>query len=216
MIGDKLLITEYHRNAAEQVLPVVRQALATGQTSLTISIAGESGSGKSEIANCLAAKLEEEGRNCLILCQDDYFRLPPKSNYQRRKSDISWVGLGEVRLDLMEAHVAALKDHPDKPLSKPLVNFDEDRIGCEIIERGIRDVVIVEGCYTSLINNVDIRVFINRNYRQTQRARKLRARDPHEGFLERVLAIEHQEISTHKARADIVIDPPSEEIDVDE
>ena len=212
MIGDKLVITEYHRNAAAQVVPAVRRALIAGQSGLTLCISGESGSGKSEIANCVAAKLEEEGRKCLILCQDDYFRLPPKSNHRRRKADISWVGLGEVRLDLMEAHVAALKDHPDKPLSKPLVNFDEDRIGCEIIERGIRDVVIVEGCYTSLISNVDIRVFINRTYLQTKRSRKLRDRDPHEGFLERVLAIEHQEISTHKARADIVIDPPVDEI----
>jgi len=111
----------------------------------------------------------------------------------------------------MEAHVFALKDHPEKPLSKPLVEFDEDRIGCEIIERGIRDVVIVEGCYTTLLSNVDIRVFIDRNYRQTKRTRKRRNRDPSEELLERVLAIEHEEIATHKALANIVIDPPETE-----
>ena len=74
-------------------------------------------------------------------------------------------------------------------------------------------MVIVEGCYTSLIDNVEIRVFIDRNYKQTQRARSQRDRDPHEGFLERVLAIEHQEISTHRQRSNIVIDAPAEELE---
>ncbi len=214
MIGDKLVITDYHHAAAARILPAVRRRLATTASAVTVSIAGESGSGKSETAYCLAAALAEEGRVCLTLCQDDYFRLPPKSNYRQRKSDISWVGLGEVRLDLMEAHVFALKDHPEKPLSKPLIEFEEDRVGCEIIERGIRDVVIVEGCYTTLLSNVDIRVFINRNFRQTRRARRLRARDPSEEFLEKVLMIEHAEIGTHKSLADIVIESPPEDRDI--
>lgn len=211
MIGDKLVITDYHRDAAAKILPHVQQALENGGEMLTVSIAGESGSGKSEIANCLAALLESEGWNCLIICQDDYFRLPPKSNYLQRRSDISWVGLGEVRLDLMESHICALKDHSEKPLSKPLVQFNENTTTCEIIEAGARNVLIVEGCYTSLIDGVDIRVFIDRDYRQTHRARKHRARDPNEAFLERVLAIEHREISTHKSRADIVIDGPDDD-----
>jgi uridine kinase len=119
-----------------------------------------------------------------------------------------------VRLDLMEAHVFSLKDHPEKPLSKPLVEFEEDRIGCEIVERGIRDVVILEGCYTTLLSNVEIRVFIDRNFCQTRRARRVRARDPSEEFLEKVLMIEHLEIATHKNLADIVVEAPPEERDI--
>ena len=42
-------------------------------------------------------------------------------------------------------------------------------------------------------------------------ARLKRNRDPDVKFLERVLEIEHKEISQHKARADVVIDPPAEE-----
>ena len=73
-----------------------------------------------------------------------------------------------------------------------------------------RDVLIVEGTYTTLLENVDLRTFINRTYHQTKKARLARARDPDVGFLERVLEIEHQEISQHKARADVVMDPPPE------
>ena len=212
MIGDKLVITDYHRQAAAKILPSVQQALTSPEACVSVSIAGESGSGKSEIANCLAALLELDGWHCLILCQDDYFRLPPKTNYLRRKSDIEWVGTGEVRLDLIESHIRALEEHPDKPLSKPLMMFEENLVTCEIIEPGIRNVMIVEGCYTSLVEGIDIRVFIDRDYMQTHRARKHRARDPNEAFLERVLAIEHQEISTHRSRADIVIDGPDDDL----
>jgi uridine kinase len=211
MIGDKLVITNYHRKAARKILTAIQHKLAAGASCVTVSIGGESGSGKSEVANCLAATLEESGKACLILCQDDYFRLPPKSNHQKRKTDISWVGLGEVRLDLMEAHIYALKEHPERPLSKPLVEFEEDRIGCEIIERGIRDVVIIEGCYTTLLSNVDVRAFINRSYIQTKKSRKTRARDPSDVFLERVLRIEHKEIASHKRLANIVIEAPPAE-----
>ena len=212
MIGDKLVITDYHRQAAANVLPRVQQALSKPEDTVAVSIAGESGSGKSEIANCLAALLEAAGWHCLILCQDDYFRLPPKTNYLRRKSDIEWVGLGEVRLDLIESHVRALRENPDKPLSKPLMMFEENLVSCEIIEPGVRNVIIIEGCYTSLVKGIDIRVFIDRNFRQTHRARMRRDRDPNEAFLERVLLIEHQEISTHKSRADIIIDGPDDDL----
>ena len=211
MIGDKLVITDYHRQGAAKVFPSVQKLLNRPEDRIAVTIAGESGSGKSEIANCLAVLLEQQGWHCLILCQDDYFRLPPKTNYLRRKSDIEWVGLGEVRLDLIESHVRALKEHPDKPLSKPLMMFEENLVSCEIIEPGPRNVIIVEGCYTSLVDGIDLRVFIDRDYVQTHRARKLRARDPNEAFLERVLSIEHQEISTHKSRADIIIDGPDDD-----
>jgi len=37
-------------------------------------------------------------------------------------------------------------------------------------------------------------------------------RSSNEAFLERVLAIEHQEISAHKSRADIIIDGPEDDL----
>jgi uridine kinase len=67
--------------------------------------------------------------------------------------------------------------------------------------------VIAEGTYTSLLNNADIRVFIDRNYNDTRAHRVKRVRDESEldEFVERVLKIEHQIISSHKARADYII-----------
>ena len=211
MIGDKLVITDYHRQSAAQVFEVVQQRLKSAAGPLSVTVAGESGSGKSEIAHCLAELLEHDGFTAIILGQDDYFKLPPKSNHEKRQQDISWVGPGEVRLDLLDENITNLKEHPDRPVKKPLVYFQENRIDSETVEPKKRDVVIAEGTYTSLLEDIDVRAFINRNYRQTKKARLKRARDPDVDFLEKVLEIEHQEISKHKAKADVVITPPPEE-----
>jgi uridine kinase len=212
MIGDRLVITDYHRAAAARVMETLRSRLASNHP-LAVTVAGESGSGKSEIAHCLSELLAAEGRRAVVLGQDDYFRLPPKSNHRRRLEDLDWVGPGEVRLDLLDEHVAALKRRPEQPLIKPLVYFEEDRISQETVSAGARDVVIAEGTYTTLLENADLRVFIDRTYRQTKKARLARARDPDVRLLEQVLEIEHRIISRHRPRADLVIDPPEEEAD---
>jgi len=210
VIGDRLVITDFHRDGAAKIFDALRARLEPGRT-LAVTVAGESGSGKSETAHCLAELLTEMGWTNLILGQDDYFKLPPRSNHEKRLADIDWVGTGEVRLDLLDEHFAALKNNPDRPLTKPLVYFEEDRIGSEVLPVGRRDVVIAEGTYTTLLANADVRAFIDRDYKQTKLSRLKRARDPDLDFLEQVLEIEHREIATHRSRADVVIDPPADE-----
>ena len=210
MIGDKLVITDYHRHGAQQIMNAISQKLDQG-AKFVVTVAGESGSGKSEIGHCLAELVNRRGKKSFVFGQDDYFKLPPKTNHQRRLEDIDWVGPSEVKLDLLDQHVSDLKQGLTEPLSKPLVYFAEDRIGSESIKPEAIDVVIAEGTYTSLLENADVRAFIDRNYRQTKKARLTRARDPDVDFLEKVLEIEHQIISKHKARANVIIGPPPEE-----
>lgn len=209
MIGDKLVITDYHRAAARRILDHVAGLEPGG--SLGICVSGESGCGKSETAHCLRDLLEAAGKRCVILGQDDYFHLPPRSNHSRRLERFDWIGPGEVRLDLLDEHVAFLKSGSSGRLTKPLVYFEENRVGEEIMPPGPYDVVIVEGTYTALLENLDVRAFIDRNYRQTKKARLRRARDPDTEFLEKVLEREHGIISAHRERADVIIDPPPEE-----
>ena len=60
MIGDKLVITEYHRAAGRLMAEGVRSVEKEGP--LVVTVAAESGAGKSETAHCLAEILEAEGR----------------------------------------------------------------------------------------------------------------------------------------------------------
>jgi uridine kinase len=214
MIGDKLIISEYHHAAAKMIMEHLR--ILELQVPYSVSISGESGSGKSEIAVVLKEKLMSEGKKALVLGQDDYFRLPPHSNHKQRKLDINWVGPMEVQLQWMNEHVNILCRSKEGQVIKPLVHFSEDKIGTESL-KGPFDVVIAEGTYTSLLSDINIRVFIDGDYRLTKKHRLSRNRDQSLDnnsdkdltFLEQVLQIEHEIISKHKNLANIVI-PPAE------
>ena len=204
MIGDKLIIKDFHRKAASGVFDIVWKTLASSTERHAITVAGESGSGKSEIAAVLAEKLEERGVRTCIFQQDDYFVYPPKTNAQKRVENIGHVGVSEVRLDLLDANLADFLAGRD-PVKKPLVIFEEDRVTEETVSLKDYRVAVAEGTYTTLLKSAGTHVFIDRDYRDTKKARLERAREAQDDFLERILKIEHDIISKHKALAQIVI-----------
>ena len=204
MQGDVILVEERHRKAAEPIANALVGAIKARMRRTTITVAGESGSGKSETAQALADALEARGFSCAILQQDDYFVRPPKSNDAARRADIGEVGMHEVRLDLLDSHLQQARDG-DREIVKPLVIYAEDRIDSESLSlAGVR-VVIAEGTYTTALEQVDTRIFIDRNRLETMADRERRGREAMEPFIERVLEIEHAIIAPQKARADIVI-----------
>jgi uridine kinase len=204
MIGDRLIIKDFHTRAAQQICDALTSEIRKKKGHYTITIAGESGSGKSEVAAELARLLAAQSISSYIFQQDDYFVYPPKTNERMRREDINHVGTGEVRLDLLNNHLQKLlKGEPG--LKKPLVIFDEDRIDEEEVALKNVKTLIIEGTYTSLLESIDCRIFIDRDYRETKKSRLERAREAQDDFLERVLQIEHEIISQHKARAHIII-----------
>jgi uridine kinase len=66
-------------------------------------------------------------------------------------------------------------------------------------------VIIIEGTYTTLVDNIDCHVFIDRNRDDTREDRLKRNREKQNDYLERILEIEHNIISRHKDMADIII-----------
>lgn len=92
MQGDSIVIEEHHRKSAQGVCELILSELKSINSRFTLTIAGESGSGKSEIATALAEELETHGFSTVIFQQDDYFVHPPKTNDRTRRQDISWVG----------------------------------------------------------------------------------------------------------------------------
>ena len=204
MEGDKLVIQEGHIKAARQIVKLLFPQITRTQDKFTITIAGESGSGKSEIAAVLSDLLFEKGIKSIILQQDDYFVYPPKTNAKMRRKDIGHVGLSEVRLALLDENLKDITEGKSK-IEKPLVIFDEDRITKETVElRGIK-TVIVDGTYTTILKNVHQRIFIDHTYADTREIRKRRAREEQDEFLEKILELEHRIISSHKPQADIIV-----------
>lgn len=207
MEGDSIVIEDHHRRAAASISQALIHTLQASPDRHAVTIAGESGSGKSETAAALKQALEATGIPALVLQQDDYFVYPPRSNDAARRRDINWVGPGEVRLDLMNQHLEAFLAGADH-LKKPLVVYERDCIETERLACDPARVIIAEGTYTTMLESANWHVFIARDWQQTRAHREKRRRDDAEldPFIDRVLAIEHDIISQHRAKADFVIE----------
>jgi uridine kinase len=176
------------------------------QRSIAIAIAGESGSGKTTLSEALNQALMQKSFKTIILHQDEYFHLPPAENHQKREEDFSWVGPKEVKLNLIDEHINIIKHNTQTQLSLPKMNWEEDRQETQQVDIKGVEVVIVEGTYTSFLNEVDYRVFINTNYQQTRKNRIVRGREEVTDFIEQVLEKESKIIQEAIINADIVVD----------
>ena len=207
MKGDRLILLDYHKRAASEIVSHIIQNIRKKKTRYIITIAGESGSGKSETGQAISDDLAKVGIKSVVLAQDDYFILPPKSNDIKRREDPEWLGPHvEVKLDVLEQNlVNAIRGK--REITKPLVDYDSNTIEDEIINLDGIKVLIAEGTYTSLLKHVDIRIFISRNWLDTFEHRQKRNRGNEVGdpFIEQVLGIEHKIIAGHKQLADILI-----------
>jgi uridine kinase len=218
MKGDKLLLQDYHKRAAVNIVSHIIQRIREKKTRYVITVAGESGSGKSETGKAIADELEKFGIKSVLLGQDDYFMLPPKSNDFKRREDPDWLGPHvEVKLDVLEQNlVEAIQGN--RKLTKPMVDYDSNSIEEETINLDGIKVLIAEGTYTSLLKHVDTRVFISRNWLDTLEHRQKRNRGNEVGdpFIEQVLNLEHKIIAGHKQLADILITKDYDVIVIDE
>lgn len=205
MKGDIINLNDEYRNTAKKLAGPLIKEIKNYKNIYTFSVAGESGAGKSITAAAIAEFLEHEGFNVKIFQQDDYFYLPPFANDQKRRKDLKWVGPQEINLSLLDQHLKEAKLGVAE-IIKPLVIYSENKITREIFDMKKVQVCIAEGTYTSLLKNINKRIFIDRNYKDTFNDRKNRARDKMDPFNEDVLKIEHQIIQQHKQMADIILD----------
>jgi len=203
MIGDKLIIEQHHTDRAKDITQLLDKKIGDR---FALSVAGESGAGKSELAFEIARLLNKRGIKAAVLQQDDYFVFPPKTNHEMRRRNLGQVGTYEVKLDFLDSNIRSFK-HGEKQIYKPVVIFDEDRIIVQEKDVGDLNVLIAEGTYTSLLSFVDFRIFIDRDYHQTLETRKRRARDEFESFMQDVLECEHLIISKHIELADVIVFP---------
>jgi uridine kinase len=207
MKGDVIVLEEHHRDAARKIIPEIIEKIKSTDKRFIITVAGESGSGKSETGKAIQEELEKYGIKSVLLGQDDYFVLPPKSNDAKRREDPEWLGPHmEVKLDVLEGN---LKDAIDgkREINKPLIDYNENSVEEETISLAGVKVVIAEGTYTSLLKHVDTRVFIAKNRLDTLEHRQKRNRGDEAGdpFIEQVLVTEHKIIAGHKQLADFII-----------
>lgn len=209
MKGDRILIAEHHTARARDVCDIV---LVARVPHMVVTVAGESGAGKSEVASEVGRLLGEAGVSTAVIQQDDYFVFPPKTNHEMRRKNVEQVGLYEVKLGLLDSNLRSYK-REENPVYKPLVDYDQDQIEWETRDFSDVEALIVEGTYTTALRFADLRVFIDRTYEDTAAHRRERNRDSREPFMDDVLRREHEIISGHKEQADLVINAAFDRLD---
>jgi uridine kinase len=217
MKGDIVVVNEHHIHAAKSIVSHIVERIQLKPTRFVITVAGESGSGKSETGLAIANELKKAKINSVVLGQDDYFYLPPKSNSAKRREDSDWLGPHiEVNFEVFEKNLLDAI-HGLSEIKKPLVDYDANTIDLETISLEGVKVIIAEGTYTSLLKHADVKVFISRNWLRTLEDRRKRNRGNEIGdiFTEQILATEHKIIAGHKQLADFIVNDDYEVINVE-
>ena len=182
-----------------------QHALGARAERSVLTVAGESGSGKSITALCLASALNAEGIPTTVLHQDDYFHRPPATNHAYRVANLESVGPQEVNMALLSGHVAAFREGV-AVVTVPTVDYEADRFVPQQRSFAACSVLIVEGTYVLAHVEADVGIFLQATSDDTRERRRLRNRDIDAPIVEQVLAIEHPIIARQAERADILID----------
>lgn len=206
MSGEKILWNPEYLAFGQQVSKAVIQEIPDlGKDRKVVSIFGESGSGKTICALALQKALEDSGIQSAILHMDGYFRLPPKRNHEARLANIHHVGPSEVNLEVLSGHIRLFREGKNT-IQVPVTHYPTDSFRREEIALEGVTVLIAEGTYLGLIQEVDYRIYLSAPYTETLANRQKRGRDLMDPFVEKVLAIEHQLVVNSALDADLVID----------
>ncbi|HPG74234.1 MAG TPA: hypothetical protein PLM49_08090 [Bacteroidales bacterium] len=203
MLGDVLLITEKHRQAAEQLVAAL---LPLRKPRMVLAISGESGSGKSELAHCIGKLLvQAHGIPAKIIHSDNYYKVHPHRRTQWRKEQgFDAVGMSELDWERLNANVNAFRK--GEIAEMPCIDIIPDEPDTLITDFSKIDFLIIDGLYALNTQGVDVGVFITLTYHETKKAQADRGKEPVNEFRWKVLEREHLEVQSLKEKADILID----------
>ena len=194
-----------YQERADQLLTLLRSDFGVPRATRTvITVAGESGSGKSVTATDLATAMNDAGIRTIIIHQDNYFVRPPRTNHAHRLTDLGSVGPQEVQMDVIAANMLAFR--AGATITAPVVDYAGNRFLTQSLDFTDTQALVVEGTYALLLDGWDIGVFLQATYRDTEARRKARNRDIDDPFVDQVLEIEHRLIAPQSLRADILLD----------
>ena len=207
MLGDVLLIGEIHKQAAIEIFEyVMADRVKKGDNyKYMISVSGESGSGKSELAHVLANLLKNESIRAKLLHIDNYYKIPPLLRFEWRKTHgIETVGLQEIDWRLLNENILDFKE--DRESMMPCVDIISEQVDKLITDFRKVNVLVLDGLYAQTTDSIDMKIFIDLTYHETKMAQLVREKETYDSFREKVLEQEHQIISKYKDDADIIVD----------
>lgn len=202
MLGDVLLITEKHENAAKEIVPYI---LKNKKDKFIIAISGESGSGKTELAHVIAKMLRKADIICKPIHIDNYYRILPllRTEWRKKNGIQQSVGLGEYDWDTINKNI---DDFKNSRISKmPCVDLVTEQVDQLTTDFNGVDMIIIDGLYAINTPGVDLSIFIELTYHETKKAQLVRGKEPQNEYRMQVLEQEHQVVLSLRNKANLLI-----------
>jgi len=141
---------------------------------LVFAMIGETGAGKTTIANKLSRKLNNLGYESVFFKMDDYMIDLPKEMVEKRvqKGIRQSVGPNEIDIAMLNDHIKALMD--GETVVSPVINVKANSRKMRTIKGKPLYVIIIEGAYCDKLKNVDMSIHFDIDFDQLreQRAKK--------------------------------------------
>jgi len=202
MLNDVVTIEKKHTNAATTLFDRV---MRDRKTKFIVTISGEVGTGKCEIAHELGRKLVEAGISVKILHLDNYYNIPPLERSEWRKNNnLKKIGYDEYDWNTVNQNIEDFRLNNKSVM--PIVDLftqEVDQLHTDF--KGI-DVLIIAGLYSIRINQSDLRVFIELTYEDTWDEQMVTHKEVIDDFRLEVLKQEHIAVQSLKPLADFYID----------
>ena len=149
---------------------------------ITVGIAGGTGSGKTSVTKSILEELKKTGINSILLEQDSYYKKNDHLTYEERVS-LNYDHPDSIDFDLLKEHILTLKE--GKSIEKPIYDFQVHNRKNETEPIEAANLIIVEGLLILAIPTIrelfDARIFVDtdddeRLLRRIERDMKERAR----------------------------------------
>jgi mannosylfructose-phosphate synthase len=218
--GDPPVIRAKHKKAAEKLFPFILQEVDSAcerNERVIVALAGESGAGKTEIAEYLRFMLRGKRKWGGTISGDAFFKRVPSENHQARVDAYAegrlheYLGPSEVDLERLDSILGRAVEKSVNLVSVPsdCRTLESRRYNDVPVDLEGIDVLFVDLTYSLLLENATLKVFLESDYRARVdeiRERNL-GRDPDQDFefILKVLEIEHGIIQGLKKRANLIV-----------
>jgi uridine kinase len=202
MLNDVVTIEKKHTNAASTLFDRV---LRDRTPKYIVSITGEVGTGKCEIAHELGRQLIEAGISVKLLHLDNYYIIPPLERIDwRRTHGLERIGYDEYDWTVLNQNVEDFRKNNESVM--PIVDLFTQKVDHLHTDFNGIDVLIIAGLYSIKLKQSDLRVFIELTYEDTWDEQNLTHKEVLDDFRLEVLEREHKVVQSLKPLADFYID----------
>ena len=203
MIGDRCLHLPIHRKKAESIEDYLIFRFSLLQKILAIG--GESGTGKTEIAEELQKILFETYKfRSLIIHIDDYYNTDYHNRDKVRK-ETGVVGKEEINWGKLNNIIKAYKKG-DSKLYIQMIHTYLDKIIHMIVPTSTIDIIIIEGLYGCYFDGADVKIYLEGSINDTYSFRKKRGKEnPDDPTRQWILEKERNSVVQSKRYADMII-----------